>query len=327
MKQKVKSALKYLAFFFVGLAIFWWIYRDQDIARIAAILKNDVNYFWIWISLLLGVLSHISRAIRWQYLIEPMGVRPGLANTFFAVMAGYIMNLVVPRMGELTKCGVLAKYEKISFARLIGTVVTERIFDLIMLALLALVMLVTQFGQVLSFLNEHPGIEDNFYALATSPYLISAVLIVLLLTIAFRKKILQSKIYQRFRQTATHLKEGVLSIRQLKNKPGFIFHTLFIWLMYYLMLFVSFKAFDFTASLGLLAGLTVYVLGSFGMVAPVQGGIGAWHFMTREGLFLYGIPYEDGLVFAFLAHGIMTLMIIVLGALSVIALPLYNRNR
>ncbi len=316
-----------MAFFFVGIAIFWWIYRDQDVARITAILKNDVNYFWIWISLLLGVLSHISRAIRWQYLIEPMGVRPGLINTFFAVMAGYFMNLIVPRMGELTKCGVLTKYEKISFARLIGTVVTERIFDLIMLALLALLMLVTQFGQVLSFLNEHPGVGENFYALITSPYLLTATLTAIVFSLIFRKRILNSKLYERFRQTAMHLREGILSFRQLKNKSGFIFHTLFIWMMYYLMLYVSFMAFDFTASLGPLAGLTVYVMGSFGMVAPVQGGIGAWHFMTREGLFLYGIPYEDGLVFAFLAHGIMTLMIIVIGAISVAALPLYNRKR
>lgn len=236
------------------------------------------------------------------------------------------MNLLVPRMGELTKCGVLSKYENISFARLIGTVVTERIFDLIMLALLTFAMVFTQFGQVLVFLNEHPEFGEKFMALITSPVLITALISAILFSIIFLKRILRSKIFQKFRKTASHLKEGVLSFRQLRNKSGFIFHTLFIWLMYYLMLYVSFMAFDFTANLGPLAGLTVYVLGSFGMVAPVQGGIGAWHFMTREGLFLYGIPYEDGLIFAFLAHGIMTLMIIVLGVLSVVALPIYNRK-
>lgn len=326
MKQKVFKATKVLIFFIIGVLIFWVLYKDQDIDRIKSVLTNDVNYFWIWVSLFLGLLSHISRAIRWRYLIEPMGYKPRLINTFFAVMIGYIMNLVIPRMGELSKCGVLARYEKISFARLVGTMITERIFDLLALGFFTLLMIFTQFRHVLRFLKEHPEVESKLISLATSPILIGGSILLLISLIIFWKKIKKSKFFRKIENTATHFKEGILSVRYIRNKGSFLFHTVFIWLMYYLMLYVAFFAFDFTAGLSPLAGLTTFVMASFGMVAPVQGGIGAWHFMTRESLFLYGIPYENGIIFAFLAHGIMTLMVIVLGLFSLMALPFVNRR-
>jgi uncharacterized protein (TIRG00374 family) len=327
LKQKVKKATKYLLFFAIGVFLFWYLYKDQDINRMKSILTNDVNYSWIWLSVFLGVLSHISRAARWRYLIEPLGHKPRLSNTFFAVMIGYIMNLVVPRMGELSKCGVMSKYEKISFARLIGTMITERIFDLLVLGMVTILMVVTQFGHVLQFLNENPDIREKVTNLAFSPILMAGLVIALILSIVLWKKIKKSNLFRKIETAASHFKEGILSVRYVKNKGAFLFHSLFIWLMYYLMLYVSFFAFDFTKDLSPLAGLTTFVMGSFGMVAPVQGGIGAWHFMTRESLALYGIPYENGIIFAFVAHTIMTLLVIVLGLLSVVALPFFNSQK
>ncbi len=326
MKQKIKKSLKFLIFFVIGILIFWIIYKDQDIDRIKSILTSDVNYFWIWISIFIGFLSHISRAIRWRYLIEPMGHMPRLVNTFFAVMIGYIMNLVIPRMGELSKCGVLARYEKISFARLIGTMITERIFDLLALGFFTLLMVFTQFGQVIRFLKQNPEVESKLISLITSPLLIGTGVLMIILLVLFWNKIRRSKIFRKIEYTANHFKEGILSFRFIRNKWAFLFHTIFIWSMYFMMLYVSFFAFDFTSGLSPLAGLTTFVMASFGMVAPVQGGIGAWHFMTRESLALYGVPYDDGIIFAFLAHGIMTLMIIVLGLFSFLALPFVNRR-
>ncbi|HAX95989.1 MAG TPA: TIGR00374 family protein [Prolixibacteraceae bacterium] len=327
MKQKVKKTAKYLLFFSIGVFLFWYLYKDQDISRMKSILTNDVNYAWIWLSVFLGVLSHISRAARWRYLIEPLGHKPRLSNTFFAVMIGYIMNLVLPRMGELSKCGVMSKYEKISFARLIGTMITERIFDLLVLGMVTILMVITQFGHVIQFLNENPDIREKLKSLAFSPYLISGLVILLVLIIVLWRKIKKSTLFRKIETIASHFKEGILSVRYIKNKGAFIFHSLFIWLMYYLMLYVSFFAFDFTKDLSPLAGLTTFVMGSFGMVAPVQGGIGAWHFMTRESLALYGIPYENGIIFAFVAHTIMTLLVIILGLISVVALPFFNSQK
>ena len=324
MKQKIKKAFKYLIFFIIGILIFWVLYKDQDIDRMKSILKNDVNYFWIWISVFLGIISHISRAMRWRYLIQPLGHTPRLSNTFFAVMIGYLMNLVVPRMGELSKCGVMARYEKISLARLIGTMITERIFDLLVLGFATFLMVITQMGQVTRLLHDNPEIEQKILSLVRSPLLSGSILILLVFVIFTWKKLKRSRLFRKMGSIASHFKEGIMSVRYIRNKGAFLFHSLFIWFMYYLMLYAAFFAFEFTADLSPLAGLTTFVMASFGMVAPVQGGIGAWHFMTRESLALYGVPYENGIIFAFLAHGIMTLMIIVLGLLSVIALPFFN---
>ncbi len=294
---------------------------------IKSVLQNDVNYLWIWISLIIGIFSHISRAIRWNYLIEPLGSSPRLLNTFLAVMTGYLMNLVIPRMGEISRCGVLSKYEKISFARLIGTVVTERVIDVIVLLIMTAITILAQFGYILRFLRDNPTTGEKVISILRSPYLIASVLVGAVLLITMRKKIMRTRLYKRLGNTVEHLKEGIISVKYVRKKGALIFHSVFIWIMYYLMLYTAFFAFDFTKTLSSLAGLTTFVMGSLGMVAPVQGGLGTWHFMTKEGLALYGVSNENGIIFAFVAHTTMNLMIIVVGLLSLMALPIINRNK
>lgn len=326
MKLKLLKLLQFLAFLSLGLVLFWLIYKDQDLDRIESILKNDVNYTWIWISILLGILSHISRAMRWSLMIEPLGRKPGLLNTFLSVMVGYLMNLVIPRMGEISRCGVLARYEKISFTKLVGTVVTERIIDVLMMLLLTLLVFITQLGKILQFLENNPAIQEKLSAMALSPWFLSGIAFLLIVFYFFRKKIGRSTMFSRLNLTIRKFGEGLKTIKDMRSKWAFISHTLFIWLMYYLMLYVAFFAFDFTSHLSVFAGLTTFVLGSYGMVAPVQGGIGAWHFMVVQSLFVYGVAKPDGVVFAFLAHSTMTVMLIVIGLLSLLALPFINRR-
>ena len=141
MNKSIHKGLRILLFLSIGIVILWWLYRDMNPDELLRIIKNDVGYGWIILSLILGLLSHISRTIRWQMLIEPVDKRPGVVNTFLAVMIGYLANLAIPRMGEISRCGVLSKYEKVSFSRLVGTVVTERVLDLIMLLLALALML------------------------------------------------------------------------------------------------------------------------------------------------------------------------------------------
>ncbi len=327
INSKYGKGIRNLLFFLAGLLIFWLIYKDQDIGEIKAVLRNDVNYFWIWVSLFIGLLSHISRAVRWNYLIEPLGTRPGFINTFLSVMVGYLMNLVFPRMGEISRCGVLAQYEKVSFTRLLGTVVTERIIDVLVLLLFTLLALLLQFGQILQFLHNNPEVGQKVTSMLTSPWLAGGILLLLVFLLFFRKKIAGSAFYRKIGSTLSHLKEGIVSFRDVKRKGALLFHSLFIWVMYYLMFYVAFFAFDFTRGLSPLSGLTAFIMGSFGMVAPVQGGLGTWHFMTREGLALYGVAPGNGIIFAFVVHTTMTLMIIFLGLLSLFALPLINRKK
>ena len=326
MKQSILKTLKFVSFFLLGIFIFWMVYKDQDFKRIKSILTNDVNYFWIAVSLFIGLLSHISRTIRWNLLIEPLGRKPRLLNTFLAVMVGYLMNLALPRMGEISRCGVIARYEKISFTKLVGTVVTERLIDVLMLLILLAIVVLTQFGQVLEFLKNNPEVNEKLQQVIYSPVLIGGLLLFLAVIWLSRHKIRESSLMKKVMGFVGQFVEGFRSIGKMKRKGSFIFHSVFIWVLYYLMTYLIFFSFGFTSHLGPLAGLTVFVLGSFGMVAPVQGGIGAWHFMVIEGLALYGVDKADGKVFALLAHGTSTVMLIVLGLIGVLVLPFVNER-
>lgn len=327
MKKKLLKFLKFSLFFAIGVLIFWLIYKDQDMDRIKNILKNDVNYLWIWISFIFGLFSHISRSIRWNLMIKPLGHNPRLLNTFLSVMVGYLMNLVLPRMGEISRCGVLSKYEKIPFTKLVGTVVTERIIDVIMLLLLLVIVIVTQFGQFLKFLSNNPEIQEKVTGMISSPYLYIGIVAFFIFVYIYRKTFRKSAIFKKIETTLAQFKEGLISVKNMKHKGAFIFHSIFIWTMYYLMLYVVFFSFDFTSLLSPFAGLTTFVFASFGMVAPVQGGIGAWHFMAKEALSLYGVANENGIIFALLVHATMTAMLIFVGVISVFMLPFSNRKK
>ena len=326
LKPKLIKTLKFLAFLILGILLFWMVYKDQDVHRLKSILQNDVNYWWVWLSLFLGLLSHISRTMRWNLMVEPLGKKPRLLNTFLAVMVGYLMNLVFPRMGEISRCGVLARYEKISFTQLIGTVVVERIIDVIMLLLLTLVVIIGQFGQVIQFLENNPDVQEKLSSVAFSPWALLVVVVLVVIFYISRRQLKKMTVFVKIREVILKFYEGLKAIKDMKNKWAFIFHSFFIWIMYYLMLYVVFFAFDFTSHLTLIAGLTTFVLGSYGMVAPVQGGIGAWHFMVVQALMVYGIDKADGMVFALLAHTSMTAMMIVVGLISLLALPFINRR-
>ena len=327
MKQNTLKTLKFLSFFLLGIFIFWLVYKDQDITRIKSILSNEVNYFWIIVSIFLGLLSHLSRTIRWNLMIEPLDHKPRTLTTFVAVMVGYLMNLAWPRMGEISRCGVLSRYEKIPFTKLIGTVVLERLIDMLVLLLLLFITVVTQFGQLVKFLNNNPEVQEKLQKLLHSPILYIALAGLVLLIWFTRHKLKDTGIAKKLIVLINQFAEGFKSIRNIKNKGAFIFHSLFIWFIYYLMLYCVFFSFEFTSHLTPLAGLTVFVLGSFGMVAPVQGGIGPWHFMVYEGLALYGVDKADGKVFALLAHGSTTLTLIVVGLISLLILPFVNEKK
>jgi len=327
LKKIITKFIRFLIFFAIGAFIFWLIYKDQDIERIKSVLKHDVNYWWILISLIIGLLSHMGRTLRWELMIERVGHKPRLTNTFMSVMIGYLMNLAFPRMGEISRCGVLSRYERISFTKLVGTVVAERLVDMISLLLMLLIVIISQFGKMIEFLHSNPEIESNIYSIIFSPYLIGGAIAAVILIIVFRKTLKNTLFYKKITDIVVNLKEGFISIRSIEKKGWFFFYSIAIWLLYYLMLYVVFFSFDFTSHLGLLAGLTTFVLASFGMVAPVQGGIGAWHFMAIEALTLYGIAKENGIIFAFVTHTSMTMMIIIVGIISLIIMPFINRRK
>ena len=331
MKPIYKQVIKFFAFLTVTVFLFWLVYRDQNPAELMEVLQKDVNYTWIWVAIVLGLLSHVSRAARWCIVARSMGYHISLANSFMGVMIGYFANLAFPRMGEFTRCGVVSKYEHVPFSKLLGTVVTERVIDMMMLLALTLIVIVSQFKQVGIFLNENESIKEKLYHFFTSPatWIGLALLIILLGGMIWYLR--KGTFFVRLHHFLSGVKEGLLSIRHVQQKWLFIAHTLFIWLMYFLMLYVCFFCFEFTSGLSPIVGLTVFVLSSYGMVAPVQGGVGAWHFMVIAALAIY-LPHQPDIeslskTFALLTHGTMMLLYIVVGCLCLLALPLYNRNK
>ena len=330
MKEKLLTGVKFLVFLTISCILFWWVYKDQNPDEIINALKN-IDYFWIWLSMLFGLLSHFSRAMRWNLLIEPLGYRPKVLNTFFAVMIMYLANLAFPRFGEVSRVGILKKYEKIPFRKLLGTVIIERTSDFFMTFIFLGIVLLTQLDVIIEFFRKNPELSkklDNLPSV-TSLIIIGIVFIIILLALfVLIKKYFSKNIF--FLKIADFLKqiiEGVKTIKNMEKKYAFIAHTIFIWIMYFMMLYIVFYTYESMSQLTILMGLTVMVMGSFGMIAPVQGGIGAWHFMTIETLIIYGINTSEAKIFALIMHGSMTLMLIVAGFLSLIALPIYNKNR
>ncbi len=330
MRPVVKNIIKFFLFLGISVFLFWLVFRDQDWGELLKVLREDVDYTWVAVAAVLGIASHVSRAMRWQLLTASMGYRIRFWNSFMGVMIGYFANLAIPRMGEFTRCGIVSKYEKVPFSNLLGTVVTERVIDLMILLLLTVVAVVTQFRQVGIFLDDNPEIREKLSHALHSSWMLAVAVVFVAVAVLGWKFFLKDRLQGRIRSFVHGLKDGVLAIRHVERKGLFVAHSLFIWLMYFLMFYISFFCFEFTSHLSMLVGLTIFVLSSYGMVAPVQGGVGAWHFMVIAALMIY-LPHTPDIgnlakAFALLTHSSMTLLYIVVGVVCVIALPLYNRD-
>jgi glycosyltransferase 2 family protein len=327
LKKKIGKILKYTLFTGIGVLMFWLVYRDQDFGRIRDTLLYHADYRWIAFSLILGLFSHISRTLRWKIALEPMGENPRTINTFVAVMLSYFMNLLLPRMGEFARCAYLSKYEKIPFPKLLGTVITERIVDMLMLLILIFSLFLLEFDKLIRFGSDNPAVMNNARSLIQSPYLWGGLLLIMLAGFILFRKRNEIKLKNKLMQTLHQVSEGIRSVLSMKRYKTYIAHTVFIWTMYFLMLYVAFFSLEFTSHLSLLAALTTFILATFGMVAPVQGGIGAWHFMAEKALSLYGIESADGKLFALLVHSSTNGMIVVCGIICIVFIPLINRNK
>jgi len=335
MWKKLLNILKYLLFLSVGIFIFWRVYKDEPLGDYKEAFKH-LNYFWILLSVFFSILSQISRAIRWNMLIRPLGYQPKVYNSYLSVLILYFVNLLLPRAGEVARCTVLGKYEKIPFAKLAGTVFVERMADLITLMILAIIILVSQLNVFITFFNSHEDIRQNAMNLFSFRNLVIGVAIMALFVLAlllFRRYMNRNNnetgnvFAKKMRQMRQNFIEGIQSIIHLENKWAFVGHTIFIFVMWLFMLYVIFKAYPPTQHLSLQTGMITFLMGGLAMLAPVQGGIGPWHFMVYETLFIYGIAKKEGKVFALIAHASTNLIYLFFGLIALLIIPLINRNR
>ncbi len=323
MKKKIANLLKTLVFLGVGILLFWLVYRKQDFSQMWLELKNS-HWGWIFVAMTLGILSHISRVMRWRLLIEPLGYKPRGVVLFFSVMIMYLSNLAIPRSGEVVRCATASKYEKVPFTVLLGTVVTERIIDMLMMAILLVLAIIIQFSHLLKFWHQNPQFQQTVASLTKYiPYLVAlgvAILAFIVAMIIFRKQLRKSKLLGKVYKIFEDFGRGIISIIHMKKKWQFIGHSFFIWLMYFLMMYVIFFMFDFTSHINLAQGFVIFVMATLGMVFPSPGGMGSWDFMAIESLKLYGVARSNAATYALITHASQIILLITFGLLSLVAL-------
>lgn len=272
---------------------------------------------YIGLGLFFGLLSHLSRAYRWQFMIEPMGYKLRLPNSIMAVFATYLVNYTIPRAGEITRATIITNYEGVPFEKGFGTIVAERIADMLVMLLIIIITLFLEFEFIYQIFAERFDGHKIVYGLI-------AVLIILALIILLIKSS-SSKFAIKIKSFISGLIEGVMTIFKMKKKWAFIFHTLFIWTMYVLMFYVTTFALDETTNIPLAAILIGFISASFS-IAATNGGIGSYPVAVYLAFSIFGIAKDPSIAFGWIMWSSQTLMIIVLGGLSLIYLPIYNRK-
>lgn len=326
MNKLIKKTLKILLPIALGSFILYWVYRDFDFAQAKEVLLHGTNWWWMAYSLLFGVLSHVLRGWRWKQTLEPLGAFPKTSDCVDAIFVSYATNLVLPRVGEVSRCGVLAKYDNVSFAKSLGTVVTERLIDTLSILLITGLTFLVQMPVFMRFFEETGTKIPSLMHLVTSPWfyvvLFSVVAVLILLYFLLRTL----SFFERVKGVALNVWEGVVSLKSVKNIPVFLLYTLLIWACYFFHFYTTFQCFAFTEHLGFPAGLVMFVGGTFAVIVPTPNGAGPWHFAIITMMMLYGVNDTDAAVFALIVHGIQTLLVIVLGIYGWLHLSLVNRK-
>jgi uncharacterized protein (TIRG00374 family) len=321
--MKNKKIISSIIFFLIGVTLFWFVYRNFKFSELLNSLK-EIRFGWIIVSVVLGLLSHFVRALRWKMLISTMGYKPGTANLFLSIIILYFTNLIIPRGGEISRCAVISKYEKVPFVKLVGTVFLERITDLFAFLLILLILVICQFRFFETILS-YPGfqMDFSFHHLKIFPLLLIFIFLAILVFALFKFGIFH-RIYLKFIQVKGEFIEGVAVIGHLTDKTKYFIYTFLILTLWFLMLYVMFFAYPPTDRLSFMAAVLTYTFGTLAYLLPIQAGIGTWHFIVINCLFFYGIDKESGMIFALIAHSFTTLIFLILGPIALALLPLVN---
>ncbi len=330
-KIDFKTVIQYLIFLGLGVGLIWYSAKDLSPEQVDQLKSSwkDTRFIYLIPVIVALLVSHLSRALRWKQLMKPLGYNPGIANTYLAVLIGYFFNLLVPRLGEVMKCTILAKYEKVAPDKLVGTILAERAVDLLSMLLVALILLLMQFDTIGTYAME---IFDLLMKTG-GEFSIIRILLVISLAVAVYflirwsfKKYKRNKIVRRIKGIWRGILQGIRSLKNIDNWPVFIFHSLFIWAMYLACIWMGFYAFPPVGNHGFDAAFAVLTFGSLGMIAT-QGGIGAYQIAVQKTLEYFGVASVTGLAFGWVIWGAQTAIVLIAGLISLIILPLINAKR
>jgi len=335
LNPRLKNAIRFTVFLGIGIFFIWIFLRNLTPDQKKEIISSmgNANYWWIALAIPLGILSHYVRAMRWKMLIETMGYKPGNSNMFFAVITGYFANLALPRLGEVSRCSILTKYENVPFNKSFGTVITERALDFIVFVFLFFLNLALQAERLSGYINEriYKPLQAKFhltYDLSGTLTLLMLAFVVVfaLVFLVFRKQIVANKIYLKIKEVIVGFVEGMKSLIKVRNLWLFGFYTFAIWALYLLMAYIVFFSIPASSGMGLDAGLAVLVFGSVGFMV-VQGGIGIYPAIVAETLVLYGVASAQGYALGWLIWTSQNLTIVLVGIISLVLLPLLNSRK
>jgi len=330
MRRTLITAAQYIVFLGLGIFLLWLTTRNLTEKELDMMKRTllQARYILVLPAMIMLLASHFSRALRWKILMEPLGFQPSTANTFFAVMLSYFFNLLVPRLGEVMKCTILARYERAPVDKLVGTMVAERAFDFICLMTVFFLTIVLQ-TDLLGGYASSEWAKFRQRGLADPGRIMFYLMLLAALAILMRyilHRFSHISVIARVRKIIRGIWEGLTSVRYVRRKTAFFLHTVFIWSMYLMSIRLGFYALEPVAHLGIRPSFTILTFGSLAMIVT-QGGIGAYQLAVQKTLTLYGISEVNGLAYGWLLWLVQTLMVLGVGFLCLMILPLYNRKK
>ncbi len=320
VKKQLNTLVKVVLSVCLGGAILYWMYRDFDFRQVEHVALHEMNWWWMLLSFPFGILAQAFRGWRWRQTLEPMGEKARPSVTVRAIYLSYAVSLVVPRLGEFVRCGVLRRWEGVDFPKSLGTVVTERAIDTLVVLLIIATTLLTQFTIFHRFFQTTgTRLDLALGEFSLAGWIVTIVCGVAVLLLLYWL-ITRLSIYNKVKDMFQGLLAGIMSVRHVRHVPLFIFYSLAIWGCYFLHYYLTFFCFEATSQLGAGCALVTFVVGSIAVVVPTPNGAGPWHFAVKTMLILYGVASEAALDFVLIVHSVQTLLVVLLGVWGWIAL-------
>lgn len=313
IKKLINNSLKVGLSILLGGLILYWMYRDFDFKTVADTLMHGMNWTWMLLSFPFGILAQMFRGWRWHLTLEPIGEKPRTSTSINSIFLSYAVSLIVPRIGEFARCGILRRYDGVSFPKALGTVVMERAIDSALVMLIALLTFAFQLRVFNTFFAETgTNLESIFSKFSATGYAVTAVCAVAVLILAWY--LLQRfAIYNKVRTMVRGIWQGIMAVRGVKHPWLFVAFTLGIWASYFLHYYLTFFCFEATSHLGMACALVTFIVGSIAVIVPTPNGAGPWHFAVKTMLILYGVGDVNALNFVLIVHSVQTLLVVALG--------------
>lgn len=326
MKKLSAKFIKIVLPLLLGGVILYWMYRDFDFHSISDVLFHKMNWMWMLLSFPFGISAQAFRGWRWRQTLEPIGEKPRTSTAVYSIFLSYAVSLIVPRMGEFARCGVLKHYDGVSFPKAIGTVVTERAIDSLLVLLIALLTFLSQIPVFTRFFDKTgTRIDTLFTNFSLAGWLVTAVCGVAVLILLYYL-LRRLRFINKVKGTLKGIWQGVSSLKDVHNVPLFFFYTIAIWGSYFMHYYLTFFCFKATSGLSLSCALVTFIVGSIAVIVPTPNGAGPWHFAVKTMLILYGVGETDALYFVLIVHSVQTLLVVLLGLYAWLALAFTKRN-